>query len=212
MLSERRNTRAAHRFLSKAVTIMRNWPPMSITTDKLPSYRQVIERLKRDGQLSEDTRHWTSKYLNNIIEPDHGALKRVIKPSRGFQTMRTATATIKGFEIMRMIRRGHCLTCKPGVRNEISFVNRLSSDEACRSEIEPYLHRRDQLLHPAHSAGARNTVRSSGGAAGAASGRGRGPEGEASGTVEGSWPEGMIGPRCSMSDNADLYSACVGAR
>ena len=43
--------------------------------------------------------------LNNIIKADHGALKRVIKPTRGFQTMRTATATIKGFEIMRMIRR-----------------------------------------------------------------------------------------------------------
>ncbi len=39
--------------------------------------------------------------------------------------MKTATATIKGFEIMRMIRRGHCLTCKPGVRNEIRFVNQL---------------------------------------------------------------------------------------
>ncbi len=125
MLSERRNTCAAHRFLSKAVTTMRNWPPTSITTDKLPSYPQAIERLKHDGQLSEDTRHRTSKYLNNIIEADHGALKRVIRPTRGFQTMKTATATIKGFEIMRMIRRGHCLTCKPGVRNEIQFVNRL---------------------------------------------------------------------------------------
>ncbi len=39
--------------------------------------------------------------------------------------MKTATATIKGFEIMRMIRRDHCLTCKPGVREEINFVNRL---------------------------------------------------------------------------------------
>ena len=55
----------------------------------------------------------------------HGALKRVIKPTRGFQSMKTAIATIKGFEIMRMIRRGHCLTCKKGVRNEIRFVNQL---------------------------------------------------------------------------------------
>ncbi len=110
MLSERRNTRAAYRFLSKAVTTMRNWPPTSITTDKLPSYPQAIERLKREGQLSENTRHRTSEYFNDIIEADHRALKRVIKPARGFQTMTTATATIKGFEIMRMIRRGHCLT------------------------------------------------------------------------------------------------------
>ncbi len=45
--------------------------------------------------------------------------------TRGFQTIKTATATIKGLEIMRMIRRGHCLTCKPGVLNEIRFVNQL---------------------------------------------------------------------------------------
>ena len=70
-------------------------------------------------------RHRTSKYLNNIIEAHHGALEQVIKPTRGFQTMKTAIATIKGFEIMRMIRRGHCLTCKRGVQNEIRFVNRI---------------------------------------------------------------------------------------
>ena len=125
MLLERRNIGAAHRFLSKATATMRDWPPTSITTDKLPSYPEAIDRLKREGKLALDTRHRTSKYLNNIIEADHGALKKVIRPTRGFQTMKTATATIKGFEIMRMIRRGHCLTCKPGVHNEIRFVNRL---------------------------------------------------------------------------------------
>ncbi len=104
---------------------MRDWPPTSITTDKLSSYPEAIDRLKRDGQLAKDTRDRTSKYLNNITEADHGALKRVIRPTRGFQTMKTATATIKGFEIMPMIRRGHCLTCKRGVYNEIRFVNRL---------------------------------------------------------------------------------------
>ncbi len=44
---------------------------------------------------------------------------------RGFQTMRTAAATIKGFEVLRMIRRGHCLTCKPRVKDEIRFINKL---------------------------------------------------------------------------------------
>ncbi|WP_423201772.1 DDE-type integrase/transposase/recombinase [Edaphobacter modestus] len=63
--------------------------------------------------MPQDTKHRTSKYLNNIIEADHGGLKRVIRPTRGFQTMRTASATIKGFEVMRMIRRRHCLLCRP---------------------------------------------------------------------------------------------------
>ncbi len=114
MLLERRNTRAAYRFLSKALTTMREWPASSITTDKLRSYPETIERLKREGKLSTTAKHRTSKYLNNIIEADHGALKQVIRPTRGFQTMKSATATIKGFEIMRMIRPGHCLTFKHG--------------------------------------------------------------------------------------------------
>jgi len=39
--------------------------------------------------------------------------------------MKTAAATIKGFEVMRMIRRGQCLTCKPQVSDEVRFVNKL---------------------------------------------------------------------------------------
>lgn len=30
-----------------------------------------------------------------------------------------------GFEVLRMIRPGHCLTCKPQVKDEIWLVNRL---------------------------------------------------------------------------------------
>ena len=45
--------------------------------------------------------------------------------TRGFQTMRTASATIKGFEVMRMIRRCRCLLCKPKVAGEIQFINKL---------------------------------------------------------------------------------------
>ena len=82
---------------------MRNWPPVSVTTDKLGSYPKALRRLKRKGELKDTVRHRTSKYLNNRIEADHGALKRLIRPTRGFQSMKTAYATIKGFEIMRMI-------------------------------------------------------------------------------------------------------------
>ncbi|MGI4756390.1 MAG: DDE-type integrase/transposase/recombinase, partial [Janthinobacterium lividum] len=103
----------------------RDWPASSITTDKLRSYPEAIERLKQEGKLSGSAKHRTSKYLNNIIEADHGALKQVIRPTRGFQTMKSATETIKGLEIMRMIRRGHCLTCKRGAKNEVRFVNSL---------------------------------------------------------------------------------------
>ena len=46
------------------------------------------------------------KYLNNVIEADHGKLKLLIRPVRGFKTLKTAYATIKGFEVMRALRKG----------------------------------------------------------------------------------------------------------
>jgi transposase, IS6 family len=109
MLSNSRDTEAAYRFLRKALKAVSDYPPSSITTDKLASYPKAIRRLQKEGLLSKDVEHRTSKYLNNIIEADHGALKRMIRPTRGFQRMKTAAATLTGFEVMRMIRRGHCL-------------------------------------------------------------------------------------------------------
>ena len=46
------------------------------------------------------------KYLNNVVEADHGKLEQLIHPVRGFKTRKTAYATIKGFEVMRALRKG----------------------------------------------------------------------------------------------------------
>ena len=92
MLSDRRNTKAARRFLANALKVMRNWPPVSITTDKLGSYPKALRRLKRTGELKDTVRHRTSKYLNNRIEADHSALKRLIRPTRGFQSIAAVPA------------------------------------------------------------------------------------------------------------------------
>jgi transposase-like protein len=125
MLSDRRDTGAAYRILRKALKMMRDYPPSSITTDKLASYPKAIRRLQSEGLLAKDVEHRTSKYLNNVIEADHGALKRMIRPTRGFQRMKTASATLKGFEVMRTIRRGHCVLTQPGATGEIRLVNQL---------------------------------------------------------------------------------------
>jgi transposase-like protein len=125
MLACRRDTGAAYRFLRKALRAVSDYPPSSITTDKLASYPKAIQRLQAEGRMPQDVKHRTSKYLNNIIEADHGALKRVIRPTRGFQTMKTAAATLTGFEAMRMIRRGHCIQRERQATGEASLVNQL---------------------------------------------------------------------------------------
>ena len=51
---------------------------------------------------------------------------RILRPGASFiVSFFNRCVPTKGFEITRMIRRGHCLTCKKGVHNEIRFVNRL---------------------------------------------------------------------------------------
>jgi transposase-like protein len=76
-------------------------------------------------RLQVVARRIVHRRLNNILEADHGALKRVIRPTRGFQSMKTAAATLKGFEIMRMIRRGHCIQRERRATGEIRLVNQL---------------------------------------------------------------------------------------
>ena len=58
--------------------------------------------------------HWQVKYLNNIVEVDHGKLKRLINPVRGFKSMKTAYATIKGFGLMYMFKKGQMNAWKSG--------------------------------------------------------------------------------------------------
>src|SRR5271155_1830972 len=106
-LSPTRNTMAAKRFLAKALRGLKDWEqPEVINTDKAPTYAAALAELKAEGKCPKDTQHRQVKYLNNIVEADHGKLKQLIRPVRGFKSMKTAYATIKGFEVMRALRKG----------------------------------------------------------------------------------------------------------
>jgi transposase, IS6 family len=106
-LSPTRNKAAAKRFLGKALNGLKDWEkPRVINTDKAPTYAAALAELKKEGRCPEETLHRQIKYLNNIIEADHGKLKQLIRPVRGFKTLKTAYATIKGFEVMRALRKG----------------------------------------------------------------------------------------------------------
>jgi len=106
-LSPTRNAKAAKRFLGKALNGLQDWQkPEVISTDKAPPYGVAISELKAEGRCPENTVHRQVKYLNNVIEADHGKLKQLIGPVRGFKTLKTAYATIRGFEVMRALRKG----------------------------------------------------------------------------------------------------------
>ena len=44
------------------------------------------------------------KYLNNMVEQDHRAVKRVTRPMLGFKSFDAAQATLAGIELMHMLK------------------------------------------------------------------------------------------------------------
>ena len=49
------------------------------------------------------------KYLNNLVEQDHRAIKRVTRPMLNFKSFRTARSILAGIELMHMIRKGQLI-------------------------------------------------------------------------------------------------------
>jgi len=128
-LSARRNVYAATRFLRKALHWTGERVPRVINTDKNPTYAIAINNLKRRGLLPAETEHRQVKCLNNRLESDHGKIKRLIKTGLGFQSLKTAYATLKGIEVMRMFRKGQfadrIYDGMGGRANEVVFINQL---------------------------------------------------------------------------------------
>ncbi|MET2001890.1 DDE-type integrase/transposase/recombinase, partial [Enterococcus faecalis] len=70
-----------------------------LVTDKAPSIKSAFRKLQKNG-LYITTEHRTIKYLNNLIEQDHRSIKR---RNKFYQSLRTASTTIKGMEAIRGI-------------------------------------------------------------------------------------------------------------
>ncbi len=101
LLTEHRDTKAALRFLKKA--IRRNGLPETITIDGSDANAAAIKR--------DDEEHGTTikirqiKYLNNIVEQDHRAVKRITRPMLGFKSFEAAQRTLAGIELMHMLKK-----------------------------------------------------------------------------------------------------------
>ena len=127
-LSSTRTISAATIFLKKALRAAKDWnQPHTITTDRNPTYGVALAQINEERTEAELIRHRMAKYLNNIIEADHGKLKRLIKPTLGFKSMKTAHATLKGFEVMRMFRKRQFhawFQGAAGIAGEVRLINR----------------------------------------------------------------------------------------
>ncbi len=126
LLTAKRDALAAKRFFRKTLKALHTSPPQVITVDKNPAYPKAIKELKAAKKLREIVKLRQSKYLNNIVEQDHRGIKRLVKPGMGFGSFNTARRTIRGYEIMNMMRKGQVLGVpKKAIKERIIFINQI---------------------------------------------------------------------------------------
>ena len=106
LLTPQRDSDAAEAFLRKAIRTQ--GLPEKITIDQSGSNTAAITRYNRTHKTAIVIRQ--SKYLNNIVEQDHRAVKRLARPMLGFKSFWSACCTLAGIEVMHAIRKGQLVT------------------------------------------------------------------------------------------------------
>ena len=102
LLTAKRDMAAAKRFFDKAMGA--NGDPDKVAMDKSGANKAAIDAINAGRDLPILVHQ--VKYLNNIVEQDHRAIKRVTRPMLNFKSFRSAGAVLAGIELMHMIRKG----------------------------------------------------------------------------------------------------------
>jgi putative transposase len=102
ILTEQRDRNAALRFLTKA--IRRHGVPETITIDGSEASAAAIRGYNEAHGTTIAIRQ--VRYLNNLVEHDHRAVKRIARPMLGFKSFEAAQYTLVGIELMHMLRKG----------------------------------------------------------------------------------------------------------
>jgi transposase-like protein len=101
LLTSKRDREAAEALLRKA--IRHQGLPEKITIDQSGSKTAAITHYNQTHKTAIIIRH--SKYLNNLVEQDHRAVKRIVRPMLGFKSFWSARCTIAGIEVIHGIRK-----------------------------------------------------------------------------------------------------------
>ena len=67
------------------------------------------------------------KYLHNVVEQDHRAVKRVTRPMLRFKSFEAAQSTLVGIELMHMLRKGQL---EGGVKQDLSVAEQFYALDA----------------------------------------------------------------------------------
>lgn len=102
LLCAHRDTAAACRYFEKAIA--QNGAPETVTIDKSGANQAALKAVNATRERPIKIRQ--QKYLNNLVEQDHRAIKRRTRPMMSFKNFRCARILLGGIEMMHMIVKG----------------------------------------------------------------------------------------------------------
>ena len=102
LLRAKRDKEAARRYFERAID--QNGAPETVTIDKSGANLAGLHAVNAERETPIKIRQ--AKYLNNIVEQDHRAIKRRTRPMLRFKDFRCARILLSGIELMHMIAKG----------------------------------------------------------------------------------------------------------
>jgi transposase-like protein len=126
MLSAKRDVSAAKRFFKKMMRADHRRLPFTIGVDKNAAYPEAFAASVKEKVLPFDCKLRRVKYLNNVIEQDHRAIRRRWRAAQCFRSFNTAERTLEGVEALHMMRKGQVKRISgEDVVGQVKFVESL---------------------------------------------------------------------------------------
>ena len=123
LLREDRSVEAAQAFFRKAVITQRSRWPRKVTLDGNSASHRALRLLRDENSRWRSVRVRSCRYLNNVVEHDHRAIKRRCASMLGFKSFKSAAITLAGIELMHMIRKGQLQSCAGGLMPAAQFYS-----------------------------------------------------------------------------------------
>ena len=121
LLTAKRDATAVKRFFHKTLNARNSTTPRVINADQHQAYPPAFAALQQDKTLPQSTEY--DRTSNNVMKQDHRLLQQVIKPGLGFKSFNWARRTIKGYEVMHMMRKGQVIGVPKGdVLVQLNFM------------------------------------------------------------------------------------------
>ena len=124
LLCADRSVWAARAFFCKAVKTHHPRPPKKVNLDGNAASHRALRLLRKENPNLHGVVIRSSRYLNNIVEQDHRAIKRRCAPMLSLKSFRTAAITLVGVELAHRIRKGQ-FSLRPGATPELSSFKHL---------------------------------------------------------------------------------------